>query len=404
MNANTFWEDFEFDYTLDSPNVFPEMVSIEGYKQAALNLILPPEWRSQLDRLNRIRAVHGTTALEGNPLSETEVERQIEIVDQRGDTADETNITKEQLQIRNSTRAQEWVRKRFQPGSPPVGLGDILTMHKLVTEGSDETHKIPGALLTFANQVGSSDMGGVHNGSPHESLSELMEEFVGFLNSRKFMSNHPVIRALLAHFFLVTIHPFGDGNGRVSRLLEAGILFQGEYNVHGFYGLSNHFYANEREYKTLLQECRRSKPLNVSGFIKFGVNGFRNELAGINNFVKTKMNRVVYRQMLIRNYNMRTGARRRLLNPREYQLLDFLLGATEPLDPFSESPSRKINLSELEEYALIKSIYRDVTPRTFHRELTRLAEIGMIKFQREDSSNSQIVELDFEAISKYQIS
>ena len=101
---------------------------------------------------------------------------------------------------------------------------------------------------------------------------------------------------------------------------------------------------------------------------------------------------------------MRTGVRRRLLNVREYQLLDFLLSATEPLDPFSESPSRKINLSELEEYPLIKSIYRDVTPRTFHRELTRLAEIGMIKFQRENSSKSQIIELDFDAISKYQIS
>lgn len=404
MDAETFWEDFEFDYELNTKDMFPDMVSIEGYKQAALNLILPPEWHSQLDRLNRIRAVHGTTALEGNPLSEAEVERQIEIVDQQGDTADETKITNEQLQIRNSARAQEWVRKRFQPGSPRVEVGDMLTMHKLVTDGSDEAHNLPGALRTFPIQVGSADMGGIHKGSPHESLYEMMEEFVGFLNSRKFAANHPVIRALLAHFFLATIHPFGDGNGRVSRLLEAGILFQGEYNVHGFYGLSNHFYANEQEYKTLLQECRRHRPLNVSSFIKFGVEGFKHELAGINNFVKTKLNRVVYRQMLVRNYNMRTGVRRRLLNVREYQLLDFLLSATEPLDPFSESPSRKINLSELEEYPLIKSIYRDVTLRTFHRELTRLAEIGMIKFQREDSSRSQIIELDFNAISKYQIS
>jgi len=404
MDPEMFWKDFNFDYILDTQDVFPDMVSIEGNKQAAFNLMLPPEWRSQLDRLNMIRAVHGTTALEGNPLSEAEVDRQIEIIEHEGDTADETKITKEQLQIRNSARAQEWVRKRFRPGSPPVGLGDILAMHKLVTEGSEELHNIPGTLRTFSVTVGTTDMGGVHKGSPHESLSELMEEFVGFLNSRKCMANHPVIRALLAHFFLVTIHPFGDGNGRVSRLLEAGILFQGEYNVHGFYGLSNHFYANEQEYKTTLRKCRRSRPLDVSSFIKFGVNGFKIELDGINNFVKTKLNRVVYRQMLVRNYNTRTGVRRRLLNVREYQLLDFLLGATEPLDRFSENPSRKIHLSELEEYPLIKSIYREVTPRTFHRGLARLAEIGLIKFQRENSSRSQIIELDFDAISKYPIS
>ena len=245
-------------------------------------------------------------------------------------------------------------------------------------------------------------MGGAHKGASHKTLSELMEEFLSFLHSRKFMANHPVIRALLANFFLVTIHPFGDGNGRVSRLLEAAILFQGEYNVHGFYGLSNYFYANEQEYKTVLQKCRRSKPLDVSRFIVFGVNGFKDELAGINNFIKTKLNRVVYRQMLVRNYNKRTGVRRRLLNLREYQLLDFLLTATEPLDPFSENPSRKIDLSELQEYPLIQSIYGGVTMRTFHRELSRLTDIGMIKFQRE--ALSQIVELDLDAISKYQIS
>jgi hypothetical protein len=72
------WKDFEFDYILDRQEIFEDLISIEGYKQAALNLVLPPEWRNQLDRLNRVRAVYGTTAVEGNPLSEAEVARQIE--------------------------------------------------------------------------------------------------------------------------------------------------------------------------------------------------------------------------------------------------------------------------------------------------------------------------------------
>ena len=232
----------------------------------------------------------------------------------------------------------------------------------------------------------------------------MMEGFVGFVNSNKFQSNHPVIRALLSHFFLVTIHPFGDGNGRVSRLLEAGILFEGEYNVHGFYGLSNYFYSNESDYKTLLQQCRQKQPFDVAPFIRFGVKGFVSELAGINNFIKTKLNRVIYRQMLVRNYNMRMSMRRRLLNLREYQLLDFLLTETEPLDPFSESPSRKIKFSELAESQYVKGAYRGVTSRTFFRELTRLDNLEFIKFTREESSKSLIIELDFGAIAKYQVS
>src|SRR5205085_6348343 len=129
-------------------------------------------------------------------------------------------------------------RRRFYPGSDPLTVPDILEMHRMTTQNSDVTNNIPGKFRTFSVVVGSPEMGGVHRGAPHNKLTKLMDEYVEFVNSRKLTERHPVIRALLSHFFLVTIHPFGDGNGRVSRLVEAGILFQGGYNVHGFYGLS----------------------------------------------------------------------------------------------------------------------------------------------------------------------
>ena len=405
MDATRFWEEFRFDYSLELHNLFRDLISIEGYRQGAINLVLPPEWRNQLDKLNRVRAVFGTTALEGNPLSEAEVSRQIELIDQEGDSVPGAMVTKEQLQIRNSAKAQAWIKKRFEPGSASVTLEDILTMHRMVTQQSDEDHNIPGQLRTFSVQVGSSDTGGIHVGAPHKTLLGLMEEFTTFLNSERLMNDNPVVKALLAHFFLVTIHPFGDGNGRVSRLLEAGILFQHDYNVHGFYGLSNFFYRNEHDYKSLLQKCRRSQPFKITPFIQFGVKGFASELAGINNFIKTKLNRVVYRQMLVSNYSKRIGIRRRLLNVREYQLLQFLLAETEPLDPFSESPSRKIEFPELRDSSYVRAAYRDVTSRTFYREMLRLANFGFIKFSREGEERSKpfIVELDFGAIAKYQV-
>ncbi len=71
------WDKFTFEHTLNAADLMSDLISIEAYKQSVLNLVLPPDWRIQLDRLNRTRAVHGTTALEGNPLSEAEVSRQI---------------------------------------------------------------------------------------------------------------------------------------------------------------------------------------------------------------------------------------------------------------------------------------------------------------------------------------
>ncbi len=82
------WERFSYDYHLDltADTLLRHVITIEAYKEAALNLVLPPEWRTQLDRLNRVRAVYGTTALEGNPLSEAEVSHQMDLLDQLGGT------------------------------------------------------------------------------------------------------------------------------------------------------------------------------------------------------------------------------------------------------------------------------------------------------------------------------
>ncbi len=128
-----------------------------------------------------------------------------------------------------------------------------------------------------------------------------------FVNSPRLRNEHPVVRALLAHFFLVTIHPFGDGNGRVSRLVEAAILYEGGYNVYGFYGLSNYFYRNT----------------------------------------------------LTHALGMRVSKRRHL----------YVMGA-----------------------------YREVTPRTFIREIRRLSDLGFISLEVDPESGRELVGIDFNAI------
>ena len=396
------WRAFSFEFQLNPVDVMSDLISIEAYKEAALNLVLPTDWREQLDKLNRVRAVHGTTALEGNPLSEAEVSQQMDFL--REPNAPERRATNEQMQIRNAGLAQQWVRLRFGPEKAPMRASDILHIHQMVTTQSDEKHNSPGAFRSFSVVVGSEEMGGVHRGAPYEDVPRLMDEYVEFVNSRKLMAQYPVIRALLAHFFLVTIHPFGDGNGRVSRLTEAGILFYGGYNVLGFYGLSNYFYRNETEYKTTLQKCRDTQPFDVTPFVTFGLKGFASELKGINNFIKTKLNRVVYRAMLVRAFNTKTSKRRRILNQREYSLLEYLLRETEPVDPFSDNPSRRIKFSDLREVPYVRASYKNVTTRTFYRELIRLAQLGFITVRRDEEgadAPAPFVELDFGAVGKY---
>ena len=122
---------------------------------------------------------------------------------------------------------------------------------------------------------------------------------VEFVNSKKSFSLHPVVHALLAHFFFVTIHPFVDGNGRVSRLVATAVLLQHGYNVHGgFYALSDYFYQNGLNYYTLLHRCwNQGVPFDLTEFVALGMEGLVMEFRSINSFIKMKLRRITYEQV-----------------------------------------------------------------------------------------------------------
>jgi Fic family protein len=259
------WLQFEFDYRLDLQRLTPHILAVEAHKSAALTRVLPPQWRE--------------------PSPEQGI----------AELADEAL----QLRLKNTANARAWVNQRFTAGTPPPTLADLLTMHRMVADGATGEYA-PGTLRSLAVQVGRREVGGLHMGAPANRLPRLMDEYVRFITSERLRNLHPVIQALIAHFFLVTIHPFGDGNGRVSRLLTAAILLQRGYNVHGgFYALSDYFYLNDIKYHSMLHRCWQSPPFDLTPFVAFGMEGFVMELRSIGSFMKMKLNRIVDRETLL---------------------------------------------------------------------------------------------------------
>jgi Fic family protein len=274
------WLKFEFDYRLDLQKLTPHVLAVEAHKQAALTRVLPPQWREPAE--------------DQSPTEDTE-----------------DKDAKKQSRIRNAANARAWVNERFVPGTPGVVLADLMTMHRMVADGATGEYA-PGALRSLPVQVGRREVGGLHMGAPTNWLPRLMNEYVQFITSERLCSLHPVIHALVAHFFLVTIHPFGDGNGRVSRLLTAGILLQRGYNVHGgFYALSDYFYLNDIKYQSMLHRCWQSPPFDLTPFVAFGMEGLVMELRSINSFIKMKLSRVVDREALLESHSARRSRRLR---------------------------------------------------------------------------------------------
>lgn len=102
-----------------------------------------------------------------------------------------------------------------------IGLEHILGIHRRVMGHVDPIGS--GMFRKEKVYVGS------HVPPPHDDVPALMELFVHWLNSEEALSMHPVQYAALAHYKLVDIHPFTDGNGRTSRLLMNLLFLRRNY-------------------------------------------------------------------------------------------------------------------------------------------------------------------------------
>ncbi len=265
-----YWPEFEFDFRLDAPRLFPHIAAVEALQQAACNRILPPAWREGQGVEHHQTGAAVTSNPEPSPI----------------------NLRKQELLATNKSQVQLWVRNRFHPSSERLSLQDILTMHQWVAEETGVYYKDKNTLRSAGVQVGRREVGGIHVGAPPERLPFLMERYVQFINGPELTSFPPAIHSLVAHFFFTTIHPFDDGNGRMSRLVSAAILFRRGYNGHGFYALSNYFYHHEIKYHSLLHQCwQMPLPFDLTSFVAFGMEGLVVELQGIDNFLRMKRHR-----------------------------------------------------------------------------------------------------------------
>jgi Fic/DOC family len=295
------WDSFDFAYTLDIRGLIPHILAIEAYKAAALGPVLPPRWLEVPD------ALAPTGVDPSSPAPDSSVAQQ-----PRQDQA-ATLREKTRLPVRDTSKARAWVKQRCVPGSAPLSVSDILTLQGMVAEEHGVKGSTAGALRTTPVEVGRELVGGFHQGAPAKQLPLLMDRYVEFIDGATLRSLPALIHALLAHFFLDTIHPFVDGNGRTSRLVAAAILSRHGYNLHGSYALVRYFYRHDILYHTILHRIWKRCPFEVTPFVAFGMQGFVLELRSVDSFIKMKLNRIG-RDTAVPAFAGRIGARPRGLH------------------------------------------------------------------------------------------
>lgn len=93
---------------------------------------------------------------------------------------------------------------------------------------------------------------------PRDVLSAELKQFIDWFNvSRIDNAVDPLLRAAMAHFWFVTLHPFEDGNGRITRALTDMALSQADSQSIHLYAMSVAILENRDGYYAILEQCQR---------------------------------------------------------------------------------------------------------------------------------------------------
>lgn len=159
----------------------------------------------RLHRINRIKTIQGSLAIEGNTLTMDQITA---ILDGKPVIAPINEVQ----EIRNAIKAYELLEELN-----PNNMQDLLKAHLTMETGliDDAGHfRRKGVGVASGEEI-------IHYAPPAERVPQLMKDLFEWLNDTE---EHPLIKSCIFHYEFEFIHPFSDGNGRTGRLWQTLIL------------------------------------------------------------------------------------------------------------------------------------------------------------------------------------
>jgi Fic family protein len=149
----------------------------------------------------------------------------------------------------------------------------------LFPTGYSGMHKIEvGYFRTGEMQIVSGAMGKekVHfEAVPASKVKEEMMKFLHWFNNSN--SLDPVIKAAIAHFWFIIIHPFDDGNGRIARAISDLMLARADNTVERYYSMSSQILVERKQYYAILQRVQ-SNAYDITEWLDWFLHCLKNSI------------------------------------------------------------------------------------------------------------------------------
>ncbi|MDN5895842.1 MAG: Fic family protein [Nocardioides sp.] len=309
-------------------------------------LARPRRWRGTLRRQARARAVRGSNSIEGINVTEDQA---FAIV---GNEEEQVSIDATWLAAKGYSDAMTYLQVLAER-SASLAEADLLALHFMV-QGYD-LNRGPGRYRRGDVFVHDDDeLRTVYTGPDPDDVPQLMVEYAASLSDPATSELHPLVQGAMAHLNLVMIHPFADGNGRMSRVVQSFMLYREQVNEAPFVSIEEYLGRNTTAYYDVLARTgggRWSPERSTSEWIEF---------------------------ILTAHYRQARTVQGRLWSAdRVAEQVDDLIGAE--LAPDRAAPALELTFSG---WSLRNATYRElaeVTPTTASRDLSGLVSSGVLQ-------------------------
>ena len=358
-----------------SPKIWLLLGEIQAKIVHIKRLPIPPDDSNRLRRVYLAKGVHSTTAIEGNSFSEAEVRK---IINREMEARPSREY--QQRQIDNMVNVFNQMRDDEIAGAAPAFSVKLLnSYHRLVLDNLADSlaeDVVIGGLRTHRVEVGR------YLAAPPEDCARLIDDYCDWLNQEMpalagYEFAAQIVKALAAHVYFAWIHPYGDGNGRMARLIEFIILLKAGVPDIAAHLLSNFYNKTRDQYYRHLQDSHGefrdgSYPDegDLRGFIEYALQGLKDELDDQFAIIHGMQIRTIWHDSIHAEFRKRFSENLTKSRQRQKRLI---LDLTDRL----EQPIKKGEIRNLT--PAVSRAYANKTDRTIQRDLNELVKMQLLK-------------------------
>lgn len=245
------------DSILITPEILNLIARIDEFKGAWRALgTLAPDRLSALRRVATIESIGSSTRIEGSKLSDREVERLL------ANLTIQSFESRDEQEVAGYAEVMDLVFSAWQ--DIPFNENHIKQLHQILLRHSEKDSRHRGQYKTNSNSVAAFDTNGAQLGIVFETASpfdtpRLMAELVTWVTDERAKAQlHPLLITAIFVVVFLEIHPFQDGNGRLSRALTTLLLVQAGYSYIPYSSLESVIELNKESYYLALRQTQGS--------------------------------------------------------------------------------------------------------------------------------------------------